>query len=134
MAINILPASADDAAEMIHVGMKAFANDLLSKSTFDIASATREEAEEYTQWRIGLAKLRMSGPNKHYFKAQDEATGAIVGYAGLNGPGAEPLPHSIIPRPKCINTDVDDELTAKMKSTREKCLGDRKDVWCELMH
>lgn len=130
MAINILPAGPDDAAEMISVGMKAFANDLLAKSTFDVQSGTPEEVEEYKQWRVSLARLRMGGQGKHYFKAQDEATGGIVGYAGLNGPGAEILDHSAVPRPTFLKSDVDDELMEKMKTTRERCLGDRKDVWC----
>lgn len=129
MEINILPAGPEDAAEMISVGMKAFANDVLAKSTFDVQSGTPEEVEEYTQWRVSLARLRMSGQGKHYFKARDEATGAIVGYAGLNGPGAEILPHTAVPRPKFLNSDVDDELMQKMNSTRERFLGDRKDVW-----
>ena len=133
MAIKIVPASIDDAAEMIDVGMKAFANDQLAKATFDVQSATSEEVEEYKRWRIGLSKLRMSGANNHYFKAVDEETGVLVGYAGLNGPDTEPVSHSAIPRPKGLNSDVDDEFSEKQKSTRETYLGDRKDFWCELM-
>ena len=129
MAINILPASPNDAAEMINVGMKAFANDLMAKSTFDVQSGSPEEVEEYRQWRVSLARLRMSGQGKHYFKAQDEATGEIVGYAGVNGPGAEILPHTAVTRPKFLNSHVDNELMEKMNATRERCLGDRKDVW-----
>ena len=130
MAITILPATPDDAEDMIDVGNRAFGNDMLSNATFDRTSATAEECAEYKSWRVKLSKLRMSGPGKHYVKAVDETTGAIVGYAGLMGPKAERLPHSAVPLPAFINADFDQELTEKFKSTREQCLGERQDVWC----
>ena len=66
MGIIILPATAGDATEMVRVGMKAFANDLLNQKMFNLGSASPEEIEEYRQWRTGLARLRMSGPGKHF--------------------------------------------------------------------
>lgn len=129
MGIIILPATADDAAEMVRVGMKAFANDLLNQKMFNLGSASPEEIEEYRQWRTSVARLRMSGPGKYYFKAVDETSGAIRGYAALNSPGAESVPHDALSRPKFVDTKADDDLMEKMKATRDEFLGDRKDVW-----
>jgi hypothetical protein len=131
MAIKILPATPDDAPELIDVGMKAFANDPLAQATFNVSTAPPEQVEEYKQWRVGLSRLRMTGTGRHYFKAVDEDSGAIVGYAGLNGPDVERVPHSAVERPSFYNIEVEEELQAKMKSTREQCISGREDLWCE---
>ena len=132
MAIKILPATPDDAPELIDVGVKAFANDPLSQAAFNISTAPPEQVEEYKQWRVGLSRLRMAGVGKHYFKAVDEESGTIVGYAGLNGPDVKQVPHSAVERPSFYKVEVEEELQSKMKSTREKCIGGREDLWCKL--
>lgn len=131
--IKILPATGEDAPDLLEVGIKAFAHDLLSNSTFDLQAATPEQAEEYREWRNGLSRLRMSGPGRHYFKALDEASGKIVGYAGIFGPNVERPPHTAVPRPSFLNTEVDDELMEKLKVTREECLHGREDLWCKFV-
>lgn len=73
----------------------------------------------------------MTGPGRHYFKAKDQESGQVVGYVGLLGPDIEPPPHSAVPRPTFMNLELDNELDEKLKSTRDKYLTGRKDVWCK---
>lgn len=131
MTIAILPVTSEDVPEMIDVGMKAFAKDPLAQAAFNTATATPDQIEEYKQWRVDLARLRIAGPGKHYFKAVDEETGAIVGYAGLNGPDVKRLGHNAIPSPNFYDLQIDEELRSKMQLTRDACISGREDLWCK---
>lgn len=98
---------------------------------FSLRSSTPEQLEEYKKWRSELFKARMSRAGKLFVKAVDDSTNAFVGYVGMFAPHTEPPAPSSIPRPAHLNPEISTELEVKMKSVKEKHVGERDDVWCK---
>lgn len=135
MSISVLPATLSDAAETVDLGMRAFKDDPLSRRTTNLDMATSEQRKQFRDWRIGISTTRMQGSGKHYFKAVDDATGAIVGFIGTYAPEGFDLEatfQSSTPAPDFIGHDSQGEFRERQIAARAKWLGERKDVWCEL--
>ena len=131
MTIGIYAAGPDDAAEMVSVGMRAFADDKLSEAQFGIKNATPEQLREFHEHRTANSKLRMQGKGRHWFKAVDESKGKIVGFCGLCSPEAEPVPTWSISRPALGSLEVDKEVESKLDEFKKRWVGGRDDVWCK---
>ena len=133
MAISILPATLEDADEMIEVSMAAFAKDRLSIAHNRLDRASPDQLAVWRRWRYVMMKVRMDGEGKYWFKAVDDTTGSIVGYAGLYAPGAAPVAATMasLPLPIFMNQEIEEDLRAMQKSAKAKHLDDRDDVWCK---
>ena len=131
MSISIQPAVIEDADEMLDVGIAAFAGDLMNMAIFNLDNATPEELAEHSQWRTSMTRLRISGQGKHWFKAIDEASGKIVGFTGLYSPDADTSNLASLPKPKCINVEVYNEIISTLEAAKKELMGNRQDYWCK---
>lgn len=134
MSISIERAGPQDAAAMLDAYIAAFATDALSETTFALSTASEAESTEFRDWREDVTRLRMIGPGKHYFKAVDDTTGFIAGYAGFYDSDADPPVQSLIPAPARMNREVSDEVRVKLARAKLELLGWRKDCRCESCH
>lgn len=139
MAISILPATLADVRIMMPTGVKAFSSDPLNRAIENVDKATPEQRQDYLEWRIARNEKRMTGPGKHWFKAVDTDSGAIVGYTGIMAPEAESvngLPEGKEPELNAataaiMNKELYGEVERKLGEARERCMGARKDYWCK---
>lgn len=132
MSVSILPCTIDDADAMITCGEQAFANDVLIKAIFNPDTATREEIRLHHDYRTAVARKRLTGAGKYYFKAVDDTTGSLVGFVGMFDPQVDVDSQSQIDveRPKCLNDEFDAKFRKALREAEAKVIGDRKDVWC----
>lgn len=134
MSISVLPATPNDASETVDLGMRAFWNDPLSRLSWNPDTATSEQIVQFKQWRRAMSTTRMSGSGKHYFKAVDNTTGAIVGFVGTYAPEGfdiEATWQSPTPAPEFVNQDAMGEFRERQIAAKAKWLGERRDVWCK---
>lgn len=135
MAIAIHPASEADAAEFTPVGMAAFKDDPLHSSLDGPEELTAAQTAEHIEWRTARVKERMAGENVHYFKAVDEATGAIVGYSGWFGPthtkGLTNDEDLLTGLPTYMDRGVMEQIDRSIAQAKQELMSDRSDYWCK---
>lgn len=134
MTISILRADVSDAASTIDVGMRAFEDNALSQLTMNLHTATPEQVQHWREWRTDMAKMRIDGPGRYYFKAVDDDTGEMLGFTGIYAPevyNAEAPGHAPTPAPDWINHEAENEFRTAQTAMSRKHLGERKDVWCQ---
>ena len=138
MTISIQPATTQDAPDMVSVGTRAFADDLMNQAFFDPRKATPEQYEEFMKWRVERTHKRMGGLGALYFKAMDDSTGALLGVIGIakpvegqSGPDADHALQATVTKPDFVNAGASEEMMKKQEEMNKKWVGDRKDVWCK---
>lgn len=132
--ISIHPATPLDAANMVDLDLAAFADNPFVQKTFHVAAASPAQLAEFRTWRTSILEHRMTGPGKRYYKAVDEETGDMVGYAGFYAPEGFDLESnwtSAVAMPAFIDVAGQREFREKSKAAKERWVGGRKDVWCE---
>ncbi|KAF2149181.1 acyl-CoA N-acyltransferase [Myriangium duriaei CBS 260.36] len=128
MAVQILPVAFDDSAEMMPVGMAAFANDELEKASYPTVSMNQSELDSHLQWRTERLRARISGIGKHWFKAIDSESGKIIGFSGIYDPRADRTPSSN-PLEEGATKNPSPSPQEQINERQKKILGDRKDIW-----
>ncbi|KAM3420996.1 hypothetical protein BST61_g1422 [Cercospora zeina] len=130
MGIKLQRIGPEQAGICVELGYKAFANDLLNRSLLP-DPITPEQEKEYVDWRKSVARRRLEGENRHWLMAVDETTGEVVGYAGWNGPAAEPVGHAPTEgRPTWVNIEPLDEFLSAIEASRKELgYADRTDYW-----
>lgn len=131
MTISLVPATIEDAALILPVGLAAFAQDKLNTEMFNFNTASGEQLDEFRRWRLEVNTVRLSGEDKHWIKAIDDSNGCLAGYTGIYEPC------SVTPdvwekrMPACTNLDIVNELRPAMKAAKERQIGEGEGVWCK---
>lgn len=81
MSFRIERCTPDDGPQLTRIGHAAFKDDLLNKSGLP-ENITEEQDLDYLAWREQSYAERFAGPNRHYYKAVEEGSGDVVGFAG----------------------------------------------------
>ena len=127
MGIKILPITSGDIPQLTPVTEAAFRDDPFHSSGFP-DDMTPAQYSEYQAWRTVLLTRRLAQSNARYFKAVDEESQRIVGFAGWHAPTEELASERWPGAPDwLVGMKENAEL---FRSMREKVLGSRKDVWC----
>lgn len=135
MSITILPAKFEDAYDLAACNVDTFQSDPLYQDMFGLSdTATPEEQEGNIEFRKGLFEASLRKPHAHIFKAADDSTNLLVGYAGFVEPEnrheAEETELELGNVPQNLNRQRLKEIGARIKDAQKKGLGDRKDYWC----
>lgn len=123
-----------DASVLTRIGYKAFADDLLNRTLYNLVDATPAQVEADLQWRIGRNEKRMHTSGSYWFKAMEPATGKAVGYSGILAPEKgkpKGLDTDDTKLPDTMNQELWAVVGAKGKELREQHVGKRDDYWCK---
>lgn len=131
---EIVPIGEKDASVLTRIGYKAFADDLLNRTLYNLVDATPAQVEADLQWRIGRNEKRMHTSGSYWFKAIEPATGKAVGYSGILAPEKgkpKGLDTDDTKLPDTMNQELWAVVGAKGKELREQHVGKRDDYWCK---
>lgn len=138
MTIDIVRAIPSDASSIVPVGLRAFEADRLNQELElrHLRDLTPTQQDEHLQWRIKRNERRMTGSDRHWFKAVNSETGSPVGYTGMTPPEkASPdttnLEAIFSEVPASIDLELYSVLSRKLEEVIKRHMRDRDDYWCK---
>ncbi|KAK3705368.1 hypothetical protein LTR37_013341 [Vermiconidia calcicola] len=134
MSITLSPAKLEDAYGLAACNVDTFQSDPLYQDMFGLSEgATPEQQEGNIDFRKGLFETSLRKPHIHVFKAVDDSTNLLVGYAGFFEPEnrheSEETGLELGNLPPNLDIQRLEEIGARIKDAPKKVLGDRKDYW-----